>query len=364
MQFLFQQPPDSLRPGDILIRPGVEGFSTPRLLGRDPRPAPRARRRRPPIRRCPGSQCLAARRRRAPAPRDPSRVGAWWWRAPTHRSASPSCGCSGSRRATRWTVAPALARPQPGAASEAYEAVWLGPTGRGDSVDLRPDAPSRGAAGRRDRDRLRQRAGRTDVGRGWWTGGSSVSPSKEAPPFTWASSGGSCTPARGGTSSSAASSSIPPSPLRIAEEEVRRFDADGDELGEARPVRRSASSAPSGAWRMDGNWRPVSRARAWHEPDWATDRRPASPPAHRGLAAPGGAYSRPMRVWTGIYRRATLDGTLVARRGSGSALSSYPARLRRTAADPARRSPRRRRRVSRSAYRRAPWRPRGHARAC
>ena len=136
VQFLFQQTPDSLRRGDLLIRPGgrrvhqsqLSPDAVDRLLDIGAAAAdtmlPRLR--------CPG----------APAPRPqpgmPTRVGDHLHRRRQRLGAARSHPAARPRGpGDTLDVLASFARVRNlAAASEAYQSVWLGPSGRGDTVDF------------------------------------------------------------------------------------------------------------------------------------------------------------------------------------------------------------------------------------
>jgi hypothetical protein len=102
---------------------------------------------------------------------------------------------------------------------------------------------------------------------------------------------------------------------RIAEEEIRRFDTEGQELSEAET--REAIGFVGAERRFAHGWQLAIgvEARAWHAPG-VGDRSSAGVTASASRASrTWGRVFTANAVWTGIYRRATLDGTLVTRAG-------------------------------------------------
>ncbi|HEY8257040.1 MAG TPA: patatin-like phospholipase family protein [Gemmatimonadales bacterium] len=313
IQFLFQQTADSLRSGDLLIRPGVEGFSTldfsgrsiGRLLSLGQTAADSAL----PHLECPG---LRASPEEARYPRYVSDVvveGA----NPSERlaltrllglEAGDSLDLSLLRSRVRNLAL----------ASDAYEAVWLGPSGEGDSVQFHL---------------ILHRAARrlagigiaydNELGGRMWAGlvdrrlfgraleGSAAVYLGELRREVYA----------GARRNFQLGHQLlnPALTMRIAEEEIRRFDADGNELNEART--REAIGFLGAERGLAHGWQLALgiEGRAWHEPG-VGDRSAA------GIVAKGSRASRAWgRVfsasvaWTGIYHRAVLDGTLVTRAG-------------------------------------------------
>jgi hypothetical protein len=104
--------------------------------------------------------------------------------------------------------------------------------------------------------------------------------------------------------------------VRIASEDVRRFDDDGDELDEA-PTREAIAFA--GAERaLPGGWELVAggRAHSWREPGRG-DRSTLGVVA--GVSRATRDRSRLLLgevVWTGLYRRAVLEAQAPARLGT------------------------------------------------
>ena len=230
IEFLFHQPADSLRAGDVMVRPDVEGFTSlnfstatvARLLATAGRPrdtmlrrdslSPRTGRRAAPAglpRRITGFRVRGRQRLRAPRARAAARSRA-------RATRSTSICCAPAARARR---------------VEAYHSVWLRPGGAGDSVGF--DLAVRRAARRVAALGL---ATTTSSADGMWAGAVDrrlfgLALEGSAALFLDALPEG-------------AVRRLPPEvPARppadgphlhgsVATEDVRRFDADGDELDE------------------------------------------------------------------------------------------------------------------------------------
>jgi hypothetical protein len=313
IQFLFQQPADSLRPGDVMVRPDVEGFTgldfshpvIDSLLALGLRAADST---------LPLLSC-AAPAPPSPAPAPPGYIG-----GVTVDGANPSEHLALTRLLGLDEGAPlnvprlrSRARNM-AAASDVYEAVWLGPSAQGDSVNFHltlhraarrvaglgiaydNELGGRMWAGLVDRHLLGQalegsvavylgelrRELYTGVRRTYQVGHQLLNPTVTA---------------------------------RIAEEEVRRFDANGNELTEART--REGIGFLGAERRLANGWQLAAglEGRAWHDPD-AGDR------STIGLLANVSQASRSRGqvvfaeiLWTGIYRRAVFDGSLLTRAG-------------------------------------------------
>src|SRR4051812_6414426 len=130
--FLFQQPADSLRPGDILVRPAVEGFTslnfsrtTVDALIRRGAAAARLT--------LPNTPCLP----QGPAARTPmlpSRVSGYSILAHSPSEQLALQRLLGLGLSDSLDVALLRSRLRGMARADAYQAVWLSPTGAGDSV--------------------------------------------------------------------------------------------------------------------------------------------------------------------------------------------------------------------------------------
>lgn len=104
--------------------------------------------------------------------------------------------------------------------------------------------------------------------------------------------------------------------VSLAGEDVRRFDADGDELNEA-PTREALAFA--GAERaLPGGWELAAGARGhtWREPGRG-DRSALGVVARVTRISPGrGKVFSAEAVWSGLYQRAALEGEILARFGT------------------------------------------------
>jgi hypothetical protein len=103
--------------------------------------------------------------------------------------------------------------------------------------------------------------------------------------------------------------------VRVAEEEVRRFEPDGDELGETEI--REGIGFLGAERRLVHGWQLMAglEGRVWHEPgigDWSAAGIIAG--VTRASRSRGRVITGELLV-TGVYHRAVLDGTLVARAG-------------------------------------------------
>ncbi|HEX7336375.1 MAG TPA: patatin-like phospholipase family protein [Gemmatimonadales bacterium] len=131
--FLFQQPGDTVAPGDILIRPAVEGFTglnfsaenVDRLIDRGIRAADTVLAR---------VHCVSRRPRREIPP--PSRIAGVTIEARNSSERLALQRLLGFGLSDSLDVGLLRSRMQHLANSEAYEAVWLTPQGRGDSVSF------------------------------------------------------------------------------------------------------------------------------------------------------------------------------------------------------------------------------------
>jgi NTE family protein len=313
VQFLFEQPQDSLRAGDLLIRPAVEGYTSLDFSGRAiagllARGAAAANIALPKLP-CPGSPPPRQ------SPRLPSYIGAI-----TVEGANPSERLAlsrllGLRAGDSLNMSLLHSRVRNlAAASEAYEAVWLGPSGEGDSVQFHlllhraarrvagigvaydNELGGRMWAGLVDRQLLGlalegstavylgelRRELYAGVRRNFQLGHQLLNPAVTA---------------------------------RIAEEEIRRFEPDGDEIGEARV--REGIGFLGAERRLAHGWQISAglEGRAWHEPGIG-DRSAAGIVLGASRASRGrGRVVSTELTWTGIYHRAVFDGTLVTRAG-------------------------------------------------
>jgi NTE family protein len=313
IQFLFQQPADSLRPGDVMIRPAVQGFtgldfSRPAIasllaLGAEAADST-----------LPLLPCAAA------VPPPPAR------RPPQHVNGVTIAGANPSERLALTRLlgldeGDSLNVPRlrsrvrnMAAASDVYEAIWLGPSGEGDSVNfhltLRRAARRVAGLGIAYDNELggRMWAGLVDrrlLGRA--LEGSLAVYLGELRRELYA----------GVRRTYQVGHQLlnPTATARIAEEEVRRFDVDGNELSEART--REAIGFLGAERRLAHGWQFAAgvEGRAWHEPD-AGDRSTIGVVANASQASRSrGQVVFTELLWTGIYRRAVFDWALLARAG-------------------------------------------------
>ena len=313
VEFLFQQPADSLGPDDLLIRPDVDGFTSlnfsPRniaaLLDRGRRAADSAL----PRLRCPP-------RHGSDAGTLPSRLTGLT--APDANASELLAlerllGLGGSERLDIDLLRSRLRHL--GLASEAYQSVWLRPRGAGDSVEfgleLRRAANRVAGLGLAYDNELggRMWAGVVDrriLGRALEGSGAILLGELRKELYT------------GLRRNYELGRQLlrPTLTGRIASENVRRFDADGDDLDEA-DVREAlgflgVERELPGGWELAGGL----RAHLWDEP-----RRQGL--STLGLTARVGRVSRSREpllllegTWTGVYRRAALDGEVTTRLGS------------------------------------------------
>ena len=302
--FLFQQPADSLRPADVLVRPAVEGFTglnfsaanVDALIRRGTAAADSV---------LPRVRCLPVGPP-ASALRLPTRI-----RAVTISSRNPSERLALERLlglGLSDTLDPGLLRSRVRqlARAEAYQAVWLAPTGSGDSVafDVSVQRSARrvaglgvaydnelggrmwvGAVDRRFLDLALEASTALYLGefrkelylgfrRNFQFGRQLMNPALTA---------------------------------RLASESVRRFDTGGRELD---PLETREAIGFLGIERaFDPDWEIAlgGVGHAWHEP--GRDRATIGATARVAKASrSGGRVLQADLVWTGLYHRAGLDG--------------------------------------------------------
>jgi len=315
VQFLFQQRPDSLRPGDLYIRPAVDGFASlnfsptnvERLLDRGVQAAVAA---------VHPTACVEGATR--PSPRTPTRlvgVDADSANASEQLALRRLLGFDPGKPRDTLDYELLLRRVRTlAAASEAYESVWLGPTGGGDSVrlalTLRRAAPRVAGLGL---------AYDNELGGRMWTGvvdrrllglaleGSAalflgefrrelmvgfrrnyqVGRQLFRPTFT----------------------------VRLANEEVRQFDSEGEELSSADTREAIGFAGIERALSLGWDVALGVEGRTWDEPG-RSDRSTIG-----GVVRLTGASRQRGRVllaegqWTGMYQRIAVEGKLAARLG-------------------------------------------------
>ena len=310
--FLFEQNTDSLGAEDVLVRPAVEGFpslnfsagNVDRLIRHGSGAADTT---------LPGARCLP----RHPAPARPALPSRFTDLAIEGTNASErlalrrllGLGSSDSLDATLLR-----SRVRHLANSEAYQAVWLKPYGAGDSVGFAVSvqrAPRRvaglglaydnelggrmwmGAVNRRLFDLALEGSTALFLGevrkelyfglrRNYQLGRQLVTPT-----FT----------------------------VRLATESVRRFEADGDELGTA--FTREALGFVGLERSFDAGWRVGLglTAHAWHQPG---RNRSTLGVGAQGIKAgrSGGQVLGIDLIWTGLYHRAKFDGVVSVKTGA------------------------------------------------
>jgi NTE family protein len=303
--FLFEQPADSLRPGDVLVRPAVQGFTglnfsaanVDALIRRGTVAADSV---------LPRVRCLPIGLPRS-APGLPSRIG-----SVTFASRNPSERLALERLlglGLSDTLDPALLRSrvrQLGRA-EAFQAVWLAPTGSGDTVSFYVSA---------------QRSARRIAGLG-------VAYDNELGGRMWVGA----VDRRFLDLALEASTALylgefrkelylgfrrnfqfgrqlmnPALTARLATESVRRFDSEGDELD---PLETREALGFLGVQRsFDPDWEIAlgGLGHVWHEP--GQDRSTIGATARVEKASRlGGRALQADLSWTGLYHRASFDGT-------------------------------------------------------
>ena len=315
IQFLFQQPPATLRPGDLFIRPDVDGFtslnfsrgSIERLLDRGVAAAdtilPRLG--------CRGS--LADRPPRA-LPTRLTRVRIEGANASERLALTRLLGF-GSGQSDTLDYGLLLRRVRTLAtASEAYESVWLTPTGGGDSVAF---------------ELVLRRAARRVAGLG-------LAYDNELGGRMWAGVVDRRLFGRALEGSGALflgelrrelSLGLrrnyqvgrqlfdPTLTLRLANEDVRRFDPGGDEIAQAKTREGIGFAGIERAVARGWDIALGAVARTWDEPGRANR---STLGGEARLTAASRQRGRVLLVdveWTGMYRRAAFEGTLATRLG-------------------------------------------------
>jgi predicted acylesterase/phospholipase RssA len=309
--FLFQQPADSLRRGDVLIRPGVEGFASLNfspanvgaLIERGKEAAEAV---------LPDVSCLphAGPLRQSHLPTRISRVSIAGRNASERLALERLLGLGLSA-----TLDSSLLRSRVRdlAHSEAYRAVWLSPRGEGDSVSFQVSVrrnPRRvagvglaydkelggrmwvGAVDRRLLELALEGSGALFIGefrnelslglrRNYQLGRQLMTPTLTA---------------------------------RLATESVRRFDPQGDEIHEA--ATREALGFLGVERRFQRDWQVAlgAIAHSWHEP--GSDRSTLGGEARvlKASRSRGQVLLADFK-WTGLYRRVELGGEAYARIG-------------------------------------------------
>ena len=302
--FLFEQPMEELRPGDVYVRPEVTGFQSldfdrdrvDELITRGRRAADT-------------TLVPPACRRDIPAAALPSRVTEVRVSSGWDRERSRLAGGLGITPGDSLDVPRLRHRVRALGRSERYLAVWLHPRGAADSVsfDLAPDrAPERIAAlGLAYDNELGGRlwAGAVDRAVGGFLEASAVLLAgnwqkelgvglRQAVPF-------------------AGENIRPAATARLVAEDLRAFDADGEELPELdtrEAVTFVGIEKGVGGWIVslggEGRW--------WRNPDTSTDRAFGGALTVTTAAPPDGPPVLGELRWTGEYRRALVElGALV-----------------------------------------------------
>ncbi len=315
VQFLFQQPPAQLRRGDLLIRPDVDGFASlnfshghiEQLLARGASAAdsilPRLG--------CPG--------------RGPNLAP---WRLPTRIARVTIAGANASERlalrrllglghADGDTLDYSLVLQRMralGSSSEAYESVWLGPSGTGDSVAL--DLVLRRAA--------RRVAGLglaydNELGGRMWVGvvdrrfldlaleGSAAVFIGELRRELYLGFRRHFQVRRQLLN--------PTVTVRLANEDIRRFDSDGDEIGQAFIREGRLFVGIERTLRRDWQLAIGAVGHAWDEPGRSNRSTLGALARVTGASRQRGRVLQAEAAWTGMYRRVALEGTALARLG-------------------------------------------------
>ncbi len=351
VQFLFEQTGDSLRRGDLLIRPAVDGFTSlnfsryavDRLLALGAEAADSALAQF----RCPG-----ARRGSAVTPHADARGGDRHRGRQRLRAPRPHPPAGTEVRRLPRCHAPALAGPQPRRRVGRLPVGVARPIGHGDTVDFHPilHRAARRVAGI-------GLAYDNELGGRMWAGlvdrrlfGLSLEGSAAA--FLGELRREIYVGARRNFQLGRQLMN-PTVTARIAEEEIRRFDSTGDELSEART--REGIGFLGAERRLPHGWQLAAglRGHVWHEPvrgDRSTLGILLS--ATRSSRSRGKVVAADI-VWTGLYHRATVDATLAGRAGSVRIFPRSQAGLGRASAPSARPSDRGRRWISRPPHRRA-----------
>jgi NTE family protein len=314
VQFLFQQPPAPLGRGDLLVRPDVNGFTSlnfspanvARLLARGAAAADSV---------LPRLVCPARPTRRAP-PVIPSRI----------HGVSISEANASEQLAVRRLLglghdrdtldfARLLQRLRDlGASSEAYESIWLRPSGAGDSVafDLALRRAARRVAGL-------GLAYDNELGGRMWAGLVDRRFLDLALEASAAAFLGELRRemALGLRRHFEVGRQLlnPTATLTLANEDVRRFDSRGREVGQAfvrearvfAGVERSLGRAWELALGVEGH--------TWDEPGRAGRSTLGGAVRVVGASRQRGRVFRAEAVWSGMYQRVALEGTAQARLG-------------------------------------------------
>jgi len=315
VQFLFQQQPDSVGPGDVRIRPAVEGFASlnfshgniARLLDLGFRAADSL---------VPAPACHPQPER--PHAGLPTRLTGVEFdeaNASERLALTRLLGLHPGKARDTLDFGLLLQRVRTLAStSEAYESVWLNPTGAGDSVRL--DLSVRRAA--------RRVAGLglaydNELGGRMWVGAVDRRVIGQALEGSGALFLGELRRELliGLRRNYQVGRQLfqPTLEVRLANEDVRRFDADGDELGKA--VTREAvgfagiERSLGSEWGLDLG----VEARSWDEPRRAAHSTIGGVARLTAATRQRGRVLRAEAQWTGMYQRLAFEGTAGARLG-------------------------------------------------
>ena len=316
VQFLFQQPAAQLRQGDLLIRPDVEGFTSlnfsrgniERLLARGVAAADSV---------LPRLGC------RAPAPDAPprplpsriSRVAIDSANASERLALTRLLGLKGTEGDTLDFDRLRQRVRTLATASEAYGSVWLMPSGAGDSValDLVPRRSARRVAGL-------GLAYDNELGGRMWAGVVDRRMLGRALEGSAALYLGELRRelAIGMRRNFQVGRQLfdPTLTIRLANEDIRRFDVLGDEIGQA--FTREAIGFAGIERSLARGWDLAlgAEGRTWDEPNRANRSTLGAVARVTGASRQRGRVLQAELAWTGMYRRVALEGTLMARLGA------------------------------------------------
>lgn len=313
VDFLFDQPLDSLRAGDVRIRPAIEGFAS-----LDFTPAVQAelvQRGRTAADTTLAGACGSGARGPGPTARPPRFVGGVELadaRPGEELLLARALGLGPGEALDAAALLRAVRRTEQ---LERYRAVWLGPTGTGDSVDFTLQvrrAPERQAALGVAYD--------ADLGGRLWVGVVDQQPLGLPLETSGALLVGELrrelrVALRGGVGALGTRRLRPALRLGVATESVRRFDAGGEELPDldTREAVGFAGVERAGArgWTLAAG----GEVRVWHEPG-RPDLAAAGLAARvEGYGGRGERLAGLSAVGTSRYRRVTADATITARVG-------------------------------------------------
>jgi NTE family protein len=315
VQFLFQQPADALHKGDLSIRPAVDGFTSlnfsrgniDRLLANGVTAAdsvlPRL-----------GCHASASGLPTRPLPSRISRVTIEGANASERLALTRMLGLSGSQGDTL-DYDLLLQRVRTLAtASEAYESVWLMPSGFGDSVafDLVLRRSARRVAGL-------GLAYDNELGGRMWAGVVDRRFLNRALEGSAALFLGELRRelALGMRRNFQVGRQLfkPTATVRLANEDIRRFDGHGDEINQA--FTREAVGFAGIERPLGSGWKLAlgAEGRAWDEPGRANRSTLGTVARVTGASRQRGRVMEAELAWTGVYRRAAFEGTAFARLG-------------------------------------------------